>query len=463
MERDIVSTLASWKSARKRKPLILRGARQVGKTWALKEFGKLNYDRVAYFSLEKINPETPSEYSQFFEATNNPHRIVESLSLAGGVPIQPGRTLIVLDEIQDCPAALNSLKYFCEDAPEYHVACAGSLLGVALASDEQSFPVGKVTFRDMRPATFSEFLRATGSANLDEYCCAIDAPAAIPDLFANQLAEKLQQYLAVGGMPEAVETWNQERDFDAVDQVLGDLIDSYERDFAKHGGRAGFAKISRIWNSLPAQLARENKKFLFGLVREGARAREYGNALVWLENAGLVTRVARCTRPGIPLSAHDEAGAFKLYCLDVGVLRRLSRLKPAAFGMKANLFAQFKGAFAENYALQALGVQLDSVPRYWLNDKPRHEVDFLMQVGNSVIPVEVKSGENVKSTSLRYYRRKYADETPLVIRMSLRNLAYEEGVLSLPLYLADHAVRLAEMTALQMGWASCNRHGHQLT
>ena len=444
MERDIVTSLVRWKASRKRKPLILRGARQVGKTWALKEFGRLNYERVAYFSLEKLSIDTPSEYAQFFEVTRDPHRIVDSLSLASGVRIKPASTLVILDEVQDCPAALSSLKYFCEDAPEFHVACAGSLLGVALASEEQSFPVGKVTFRDMRPATFSEFLRATGSANLDEFCRAIDKPATIPDLFANQLTEKLQQYFAVGGMPEAVETWNEERDFDAVDQVLGDLIDSYERDFAKHGGKAGFAKISRIWNSLPTQLARENKKFLFGLVREGARAREYEDALVWLENAGLVTRVTRSAQPGIPLSAHDEASAFKLYCLDVGVLRRLSRLRPSAFGMKGDLFAQFRGAFAENYALQALVGQLDVAPRYWLNEKPRHEVDFLVQVGNGVVPAEVKSGENVKSPSLSYYRRKYPDRTPLAIRLSLRNLAYEEGVLSLPLYLADHAVRLCE-------------------
>ena len=444
MERDIVASLESWKASRKRKPLILRGARQVGKTWALKEFGRLNYERVAYFSLEKLNPDTPSEYAQFFEGTNDPRRIIDSLSLAGNVSIKPGSTLVILDEIQDCPAALSTLKYFCEDAPEYHVACAGSLLGVALASNEQSFPVGKVTFRDMRPATFSEFLRATGSANLDEYCRSIEKPAVIPDLFANQLTEKLQQYFAVGGMPEAVQAWNDERDFEAVDQVLGDLIDSYERDFAKHGGTAGFAKISRIWNSLPTQLARENKKFLFGLVREGARAREYEDALVWLENAGLVTRVTRSTQPGIPLSAHDEASAFKLYCLDVGILRRLARLHHSAFGLKSDLFAQFKGAFAENYALQALVGQLDAAPRYWLNEKPRHEVDFLMQVDNDVIPIEVKSSDNVKSPSLNYYRRKYSDDTPLAMRMSLRNLTHEDGMLSLPLYLADHAVRLAK-------------------
>ena len=444
MERDIVTSLASWKASRKRKPLILRGARQVGKTWALKEFGRANYDRVAYFSLEKLSPDTPSEYAQFFESTNDPKRIVDSLSLASGISIKPASTLIILDEIQDCPAALSSLKYFCEEAPEFHVACAGSLLGVALASEEQTFPVGKVTFRNMHPATFSEFLRATESANLDEFCRSIEKPMAIPDLFANQLTEKLQQYFAVGGMPEAVETWNEERDFKAVDQVLGDLIDSYERDFAKHGGRTGFAKISRIWNSLPTQLARENKKFLFGLVREGARAREYEDALVWLENAGLIARVTRNAQPGMPLSAHDEASAFKLYCLDVGVLRRLSRLAPSTFGMKDNLFPQFKGAFAENYVLQALIGQLDVAPRYWLNEKPRHEVDFLVQSGNSVVPIEVKSGGNVKSPSLNYYRRKYPDRTPLAVRMSLRNLSYEDGVLSLPLYLADHAVRLIE-------------------
>lgn len=445
MERDLFSQLEGWKATRKRKPLVLRGARQVGKTWVLKEFGKRNYQNVAYFSLERINPDMPSEFAQFFETTNDPRRIVDSLALASGIPISPGTTLLILDEVQDCPAALNSLKYFCESAPEIHVACAGSLLGVALASEAQSFPVGKVTFRDLRPMTFSEFLRATGAGNLDEYCRSIDRPSRIPDLFANQLTEKLQQYFVVGGMPEAVDTWNESRNYAAVDQVLDDLIDSYERDFAKHGGRAGFAKISRIWNSLPTQLARDNKKFLFGLVREGARAREYEDALKWLESAGLVTRVTRSAMPGIPLAAHDEERAFKLYCLDVGLLRRLARLHPSAFGLKDNMYAQFKGAFAENYALQALVGQLDVAPRYWMNDKPQREVDFLVQIGNDVVPIEVKSGENVKSPSLRYYTRKYADSTPLAVRMSLRNLECENGVLSLPLYLADHAVRLAEL------------------
>ena len=444
MERDLIATLGEWKSAWNRKPLVLRGARQVGKTWALKEFGGRYYDNVAYFSLEKINSDTPSEFASFFETTNDPHRIVSSLALASGIPINPETTLLILDEIQDCPAALNSLKYFSESAPEIHVACAGSLLGVALASESQSFPVGKVTFRDLRPMTFSEFLRATGAGNLDEYCRSIDSPGGIPDLFANQLTEKLQQYFVVGGMPEAVDAWNNTRDYSAVDQVLDDLIDSYERDFAKHGGQTGFAKISRIWNSLPTQLARENKKFLFGLVREGARAREYEDALRWLESSGLVTRVTRSAMPGVPLAAHDEPRAFKLYCLDVGLLRRLARLHPSAFGMKQNMYAQFKGAFAENYALQALVGQLNAAPRYWMNDKPQHEVDFLAQVGNTIVPIEVKAGENVKSPSLHYYTRKYADSTPLAMRMSLRNLEYEGGVLSLPLYMADHAVRLAE-------------------
>lgn len=444
MERDIIEELRDWKASRHRKPLVLKGARQVGKTWALKEFGRRNYGNVAYFSLEKLGPDTPSELAQLFDVTNDPRRIIDSLSLASGSPIKPGDTLIVFDEVQDCPAAVSSLKHFCESAPEYHVACAGSLLGVALASDGQSFPVGKVTFREMRPMTFSEFLRATDAANLDGYCRSMERPEPVPDLFANQLTEKMQQYFAVGGMPEAVATFAGTRDYGEVDRVLADLIDSYERDFAKHGGKAGFAKVSRIWRSIPAQLARENKKFLFGMVREGARAREYEDALAWLENAGLLTRVTRSTQPGIPLSANDEQAAFKEYCLDVGVLRRLSRLRPSAFGLKGDMFAQFKGAFAENYALGSLACQLDSAPRYWLNEKPRHEVDFLIQVGNEVVPVEVKSGDNVKSASLRYYSRKYADRTPLQIRMSLRNLAYENGVLSLPLYLADHAYRLAE-------------------
>lgn len=443
MERDILLELKAWKDSPNRKPLMLKGARQVGKTWALKEFGRQAYDNVAYVSLEEVAPGIPSEYAQFFERTHDVVRIVRNLGMALGIDIVPGRTLIVLDEIQDCPAAIGSLKYFAEEAPEQHVACAGSLLGVALARESGSFPVGKVTFREMAPLSFSEFLRATGASNLDRYCNELDEPEPVPDLFATQLEEKLQAYFAVGGMPEAVRAYASGMGWAEVDRVLFDLLDSYERDFAKHGGAAMYAKLSQVWRSLPTQLARENKKFVWGIVREGARAREYEDAVVWLENAGLIRRVVRSVGPAIPLSAHDDHAAFKAYCLDGGLLRRMAGLGPESFGRKEQVFSQFKGAFAENYVLGALAQQFDVAPRYWINDKPRHEVDFLVQSGDTVLPVEVKSGEAVRSASLKYYTRKFPNETPLRVRLSMRNLTLDDSLLNLPLYLASHTLRLA--------------------
>ena len=443
MQRDIIADLEEWMASARHKPLILKGARQVGKTWALREFGAKSFDNVAYVSLENIAPGVPSEYAQLFERTHDPRRIVRNLGLALGCDIEPTRTLLILDEIQDCPAALGALKYFAEELPEQHVACAGSLLGVALARDDDSFPVGKVTFRQMGPMTFSEFLRATGGSGLDEFCSEVSDPEPLPDIFASQLEERLQAYFAVGGMPEAVRTYAEGGGWGKVDQVLSDLLDSYERDFAKHGGAAMYAKLSLVWHSLPAQLARENKKFVWGIVRDGARAREYEGAVLWLEQAGLLHRVMRSAGPAIPLSAHDE-GAFKAYCLDGGLLRRLAGLRPESFGRKEQLYSQFRGTFAENYALCALLRQLDVAPRYWTNDKPRHEVDFLVQAGDAVMPIEVKSGEVVKSASLRYYARKYPDETPLKLRLSLRNLTLDDDMLNVPLYLADHAIRLAK-------------------
>ena len=442
MERDILRQLDAWKDSPYRKPLIVKGARQVGKTWALKEFGRTRYRNLVYVSLEEIAPGVPSEYAQFFEVTHDPRRIVANLSLAFGQPIDPGETLIVLDEIQDCPAAVGALKYFSEDAPGYHVACAGSLLGVRLSRESSSFPVGKVEFLDMHPMGFSEFLRAVGAADLDGYAAQIDRPEALPDLFAHRLAEQLRLFFVTGGMPESVLRWSQTGDVTQVDRVLSDLIDSYERDFAKHGGRALFAKLSLVWHSLPAQLARENKKFVWGLVREGARAREYEDAVEWLKDAGLLVRVPLNSAGGIPLSSYDDASSFKVYCLDVGALRRLSRLDPTAFSQDAALLTEFKGAFAENYVLQELLPQLDAAPRYWTNEKPKHEVDYLVQLDNDVIPVEVKAGESVDSPSLRYYAKKHPD-TPLRLRFSMRNLSLDGDVLNIPLYLEHRAIPLA--------------------
>lgn len=444
MERDIEKKLLAWKQSPFRKPLILRGARQVGKTRALKEFGARHYKHVAYFSLEKIGESAPSEYAQFFETTKDPKRIMANLSLAGNCPILPGDTLLILDEIQDCPAAINSLKYFCEEAPEYHVACAGSLLGVALAS-EGSFPVGKVAFEDMGPMTFSEFMRAVGQNQLADYCASIESLDPLPAMFDNRLKELLRAYFTVGGMPEAVLLWSATFDASLVDRILRDLLGSYERDFAKHGGATAYPRISRVWTSLPSQLAKENRRFIYGLVREGARAREYENAIVWLENAGLFNRVTRVSKPAIPLCAYDENEIFKIYSIDVGLLRAQSGMDASTFSLDEKLYSEFKGAFAENYVLQSLMAQLHDAPRYWTNDKPKHEVDFLVQVENQIIPIEVKSGENIKSPSLRYYANRYADITPLRVRFSLLNLTFNDGVLNIPLYLTDQATSLIRM------------------
>lgn len=444
MDRDILQALATWKESPFRKPLILKGARQVGKTAALKEFGRLNYDNVAYFSLEKIDAHSPSEYAQFFSATKDPYRIIANLSLFSGSRILPESTLIVFDEIQDCPAALKSLKYFCEDAPEYHVACAGSLLGIALAS-EDSFPVGKVSFAEVQPMTFSEFLRATGNGNLDQFARSVSELVPIPDAFAARYEEALRLYFAVGGMPEVVACWVAAQDMDQVNHLLSDLLDSYERDFAKHGGGSQFAKISAVWKSLPAQLARESKKFIYGVVREGARAREYEDAISWLMNAGLLHKVPRIKEPGLPLSAYEDEKAFKVYGLDVGLLRRMSLLDPSVFGTSEALFREFKGAFAENFIAQELKGQFDGGLWYWTNEKPKHEVDFVIQDANAIVPIEVKSGVNVGASSLRYYANKYPEQTPVRVRFSLRNLAFDGGVLNVPLYLANRATDLLRL------------------
>lgn len=442
MDRDIFKQLEAWQTSSHRKPLILKGARQVGKTWALKEFGRTHFENCVYLSLEEIAPGIPSEYASLFQTTHDPQRLLQNVSLATGQPINPGKTLLILDEIQDCPAAIGALKPLAERTPEYHVACAGSLIGVMLSRQTSSFPVGKVQFLDMYPMTFSEFLRGTGSGTLDEYLDSFDSIEPIPDVFANQLAEQLQRYFVTGGMPEVVSLWAGSRDVRTIDQVLGDLLDSYERDFAKHGGRSQFAKLSLVWNSLPRQLARENKKFMWGLVREGARAREYEDAVEWLCDAGLTTRVRLNSGHGIPLSAYDDPTAFKVYALDVGLLRRLARLDSTAFSQDDAPFKEFKGTFAENYVLQALLPQLDDAPRYWTNSKPNYEVDFLAQIGNVIIPIEVKSGESIHARSLNYYTQKHAGTTPLRVRFSLRGLSLDDDTLNIPLYLADRAVPL---------------------
>ncbi len=436
MKRSLLKNLVEWKNSPRRKPLILKGVRQVGKTWLLKEFGRLYYENVAYFNFDENE-----EYAQFFETTKDVGRILQNLVMASGNRILPEKTLVVFDEIQDVPKVLNSLKYFCENAPEYHVACAGSLLGIALAKPA-SFPVGKVDFMQVDPMTFSEFLVANGDERFAEYLASVDAFEPIPDAFFNPLCEKLKSYFVTGGMPEPVAIWAEDRDVDAVEKALSDILDAYERDFAKHPSPNEFPKISMTWKSIPSQLARENKKFLYKVVKEGARAREYEDALQWLVDARLAHKVYRSTAPGLPVSAYDDLSAFKLYLVDVGLLRRLSRLAPTAFYDGPRLFTEFKGALTENFVLQNLVAQFDSVPRYWTKTNPPYEVDFLVQRENDVVPVEVKSDRNVSGKSLKKFKELYPDQVKLRARFSLENLKLDDDVLNIPLFMADQANRL---------------------
>ena len=436
MERKIINDLLKWKDSPYRKPLILKGVRQVGKTWILKEFGRRYYENTAYFNFDENE-----DYKQFFETTKDVSRILQNLTLASGEKILPGKTLIIFDEVQDCPKVINSMKYFCENAPEYHIACAGSLLGIALAKPS-SFPVGKVDFMQIDPMTFSEFLVANGDENLAKYMESVDTIEPIPDAFFHPLYEKLKMYYVTGGMPEPVLMWTQNRDTEAMQHSLSGIIDAYERDFAKHPDTKEFPKISMVWKSIPSQLARENKKFIYKVVKPGARAREYEDALQWLVDARLVHKVYRSSAPGLPIAAYDDLSAFKIYLVDVGLLRRLSQLAPTVFGEGNRLFTEFKGALTENYVLQTLIPQFEVAPRYWTQTNPPYEVDFLIQRENDIFPVEVKSEANTTSRSLKKFKELFPDKVKLRIRFSLDNLKLDGDMLNIPLFMADQTDRL---------------------
>lgn len=439
MERFILKKLLAWKESPYRKPLILKGVRQVGKTWILKEFGRRYYENTAYFNFDENE-----EYKQFFETTKDVERILQNLVMASGQQIVPEKTLIIFDEVQDCPKVINAMKYFCENAPQYHVACAGSLLGIALAKPS-SFPVGKVNFMQIDPMTFSEFLLANGDGNLVDYMNALHSIEPIPDAFFNPLYEKLKMYYVTGGMPESVLMWTEARDISAMQHVLSDIIGAYERDFAKHPNTKEFPKISMIWQSIPSQLARENKKFIYKVVKEGARAREYEDALQWLVDARLVHKVYRSTAPKLPMSAYDDISAFKIYLVDVGLLRRLAQLAPTTFGDGNRLFTEFKGALTENFVLQSLMTQFEVAPRYWSQTNPSYEVDFLVQRENDIIPIEVKAETNTTSRSLKKFKELFSDMIKLRVRFSLDNLKLDDDVLNIPLFMIDQTDRLIEM------------------
>lgn len=436
MERLALEKLIKWKNSPYRKPLIVKGVRQVGKTWLLKEFGKRFYENTVYFNFDE-NP----DYKQFFTITKNVERILQNLTFAIGQKIEAEKTLIIFDEIQDCPEVLNALKYFCEDAPQYHVVCAGSLLGIALAKPS-SFPVGKVDLLQVDPMTFQEFLLANGDANLVAYLDSVNTIEPLPDAFFSPLCEKLKMYYITGGMPESVRLWAEAKDVEAMQTALANIIGAYERDFAKHPSLKEFPRLSLIWHSLPSQLARENKKFLYKAVKEGARAREYEDALQWLVEARLIHKIYRSSKPGLPMSAYDDLSAFKIYLVDVGILRRLAQLAPSAFGEGNRLFVEFKGALTENYVLQTLITQFEVTPRYWSQSNPPYEVDFLIQRENDIFPIEVKAETNIAGKSLRKFKELFSDTVKLRVRFSLNNLKLDDDVLNIPLFMADQTDKL---------------------
>lgn len=432
IERDALKKLMQWKENKNRKPLILQGARQVGKTWLLKEFGKRAFDHVAYFNFD-----TQPALKEFFTKTKEPHQIIKFLSFLNKQPLKPKETLIVFDEVQECYEALNSLKYFCEDAPEYFVACAGSLLGVAM-NKGATFPVGKVDFLTIHPLSFNEYL-SVADANLLAYLESVNSVEAIPEIFFDSLVKRLKEYFITGGMPEAIVSIAEQSDVSLTQTVLQNILNAYTLDFSKHVASKEIQKIHYIWSSLPSQLSRENKKFLYQTVKNGARAREYEDALQWLISAGLVHKIYRSAKPSLPISAYDDLSAFKIYSLDVGILRRLSQLDPVAISEGNRLFTEFKGALTENFILNCLIRQFETIPRYWSSGN-RAELDFLMQYQNEIVPVEVKSDENIRSKSIAFYRKEYAPEISL--RYSLRNLKYDNGVLNIPLFMADFTKKL---------------------
>lgn len=427
MQRFILKKLIEWKESKYRKPLILKGARQVGKTYILKQFGKENYEGVAYFNFDH-----DEDLYNLFQNTKDPKRILEQLVFIYGKAIIPGKTLIIFDEIQECPNALNSLKYFYEEANEYHIACAGSLLGIRLS--HTSFPVGKVDFLNMYPMTFSEFLIADNAQNLVDYMNSLEKIEKIPDIFFNQLEEKLKAYFIIGGMPEAVSAWVNEKDMELVNKIQNNILSAYESDFSKHTQDSEANKISLIWNSVPSQLAKENKKFLYQVVKEGARAREYENALNWLNDANLIYKTYNVTKADFPLKAYNDLSAFKIYMNDVGLLRKMSNLDSKIVVEGDKLFEKFKGAFTENYVLNMLSSTLNSVPNYYTFD--RNEIDFIIQYKNNIVPIEVKANKSTNNTSLTKYNEKFNNE--LSVRFSMNNLSKDGKILNIPLFLIEY-------------------------
>ena len=423
MQRALMDRLVAWKNDARRKPLILNGARQVGKTWLLKEFGRLHFENVAYVSLDN-----DALARSYFDSDFDISRIIASLSLELDMDIEPGRTLIVLDEVQACPKAITSLKYFCENAPEYAVAAAGSLLGIS-ATEGTGFPVGKVNMLDLHPLSFDEFLDATGNGRFAKLVASGDTT--MINSFSDRLTELLKQYYVVGGMPEAVNAFVSEQDVRAARAVQREILDGYVNDFAKHIPPRLLARTMLAWESIPRHLSQENKKFVYGRVRKGSRAADFEESLAWLEQAGLIHKVRRASKPGIPLSAYCESGAFKVFMVDVGLLGAMSDLPPDAVIAGSKVFTEFKGALTEQYVCQQLIAECGLTPYYWSAENSLGEIDFLVQDGG-VFAIEVKAEENLRAKSLRAFKGAHPEVS--AVRLSLSGYREQEWMHNVPLY-----------------------------
>ncbi len=426
MYRKIIKELKEWKNSTHRKPLILQGARQTGKTWIMKEFGRTEYKNTAYLFCQE-NPTLET----LFNAPFNKERLLNGFQLLCGFKIEPENTLIILDEIQDIPKAITSLKFFYEEAPEYHIICAGSLLGVSL-HEGISFPVGKVNFLNLYPLSFSEFLVALGKEQQAELINDTQQDTELLKAFSEEYKELLKYYFFIGGMPEVVLTWIETKDFNKVRRVQKELLETYEDDISKHTTVEMANKIRQVWNSVPSQLAKENKKFLYSVIKESARAREYENAINWLVNAGLMVKVHRVNKIEIPLKAYEDLEAFKIYILDTGLLCSMTELSAKTLLEGNNLFTEFKGSLTEEYVCQQLISEFGIRPYYWSAKNATAEVDFIFQNDNQIVPIEVKAEINLQAKSFKLYRDTYNPD--LAFRFSLADFVNHGTLKDVPLY-----------------------------
>ena len=428
IERDIINLFKAWKEAPDRKPILLKGARQIGKTWAMESFGKECFKYCVKFDFDR-QPELKS----LFEITKDPKRLIKELTLYCEQPIIAGETLVIFDEIQECEEAFNSLKYFCDEAPQYHIIAAGSLLGVAVKKRRMTVPVGKVKIINMFPVTFKEFLRAS-DVRTYEYINSLDEIRHLPEIIMNKLRTEYRRYQVSGGMPEAIVSLLEDKGVGEVESTLQGILDLYELDFAKYAEPREIPRIHAVWHSLPAQLSKENRKFVWKVIKTGARSKDYEDALLWLEDAGMIHRIFSVSKPGMPLSAYEETDAFKVYACDCGLLRRLAHLPATVVTDPIANYTEFKGAMAENAVLQSIMPLLDDQKPYYWTSPGTAEVEFVIQWDDEIIPVEVKAENNISGNSLAVYTKKYSPRYRM--RFSMLNFQYNSGMLSSPAPLA---------------------------